>query len=191
MTPRLIAFAGSTREGSYNRTILEYAVQGARDAGAQVTVIDLREYSLPVYNAESEAATGIPEAALRLQDLFAKAHGVLIASPEYNGFFPALLKTTLDWVSRPRADGSHGLECLRGKVAGVMAASPGPLGGVRSLPMLRLQLELLGMMVVPRQVGVGSVHTQLKDGRLSEEKTVQSLRLIGADVTTAAAKLHG
>lgn len=189
MSPKLLAIAGSTREGSLNRSILELAIEGARSTGATVTVIELKDYPLPIYSAEEEQKNGLPPQAVALQKHFADAHGLLLACPEYNGFFPALVKNTFDWISRPRPDGSGGTAVLQGRVAGVMSASPGALGGIRSLPMVRLQLENLGMMVVARQVGVGSAHTIIREGKVTDEKTATLLRLIGADVATVCAKL--
>ena len=131
---RVLAFAGSARAGSFNVKLLALAVQAARELGAEVTPLDLRRLALPIYDAEIEAA-GMPEGALELRRLLATHDALLIASPEYNGFPTPLLINSLDWVSRvAAADGlPSGLAAMGGKVAGVMSASPGPMGGLRSL----------------------------------------------------------
>lgn len=97
--PRLLAFAGSLRAASYNRRLVPLLALGAREAGADVDLIELRDYPLPVYDGDIEAA-GMPENVHRLQALMAASDGLLISTPEYNGSMPALVKNTLDWMSR-------------------------------------------------------------------------------------------
>src|SRR5213080_352570 len=98
--PKILAFAGSYREHSYNRRVLNIAIEGAREAGGDVTLIDLREFPLPIYNADLHAAKGFDTNALRLQDALKEHEGLLIASPEYNGSIPGGLKNAIDWASR-------------------------------------------------------------------------------------------
>ena len=144
-----MAFAGSLRSGSYNRRLIPVLAQGARAAGAQVSLIELRDYSLPVYDGDIEAEA-MPENARRLQELMAQHDGLLISTPEYNGSMPALVKNTLDWISRPLPDGRSGTTLFADKVAGIVSASPGPLGGLRSLLVLRDALAKLGLLPRPR-----------------------------------------
>src|SRR5271165_4763264 len=99
-TPRILAFAGSLRKDSFNKKLVQIAVQGARSAGATVTYIDLKDYPLPIYDGDLEAASGIPENGLKLKKLFAEHDGLMIAAPEYNSSISAVLKNTIDWVSR-------------------------------------------------------------------------------------------
>ncbi len=158
-TPRLLAFAGSLREGCCNRRLDLHMcepvlAEGARTAGAQVTLIGLRDTPLLAYDAAIDAA-GMPPPVRPLQQLMRAHDGVLIRTPEYNGSLPALLKNTLDWISRPTEDGSMGTVLFRGKVAGIVAASPDALGGLRALLMLRGALAKLGLVVVPQQVAIG------------------------------------
>jgi len=182
--PKLLAFAGSLRAESFNRKILAVAAEGARNAGAEVTLIDFRDLPMPIYDGDLEAVHGLPEGARAFKSLLAEHHGVLVATPEYNSQFPALLKNALDWASR-REGGEQPLAAFSGKVAGVMSASPGALAGLRGQSLLRAQLAYLGMVVVPDRVGVGGArdafdaHGKLKDPgqhRLLEQlgaKTVQ------------------
>lgn len=151
--PRILALAGSLRAGSYNAKILSPAADGARAAGADVTRIHLRDFPLPVYDADLEAAEGLPAAALRLKGLFRAADGLLIASPEYNSAISGTLKNVIDWVSRP-APGEKPLECFKGKVAALCAASTGALGGIRGLAAVRLILGNIGVVVLPDQVAL-------------------------------------
>lgn len=180
--PRLLAFAGSLRSGSYNRRLIPVLVEGARAAGAQVTHIELRDYSLPIYDGDIEAE-GLPDNARRLQALMAGHDGLLISTPEYNGSMPALVKNTLDWISRPLGDGRSGTTLFTDKVAGIVSASPGPLGGLRSLLVLRDALAKLGLIVVPQQVAVGQAGEKLLDyGQLGDERAREAVHRVGAAV---------
>ena len=151
--PRILAFAGSLRTGSYNKKILAVAADGARAAGADVTGIDLRDFPLPVYDADLETSEGLPANALKLKALFRAADGLLIASPEYNSSISGTLKNAFDWVSRP-APGERPLECFKGKVAVLCSASTGALGGIRGLAAVRLVLGNIGVVVLPDQVSL-------------------------------------
>ncbi len=191
---RLLAFPGSARRDSFNRRVLAVMVDGARKAGADVTLIDPIDYPLPLYNGDLEDAEGLPPAAARLQELFAGHDGFLLASPEYNGFFTPLLKNTLDWLSRPLPDGSDrpGTIHVRGKPAGIVSASAGALGGMRSLQHSRLYLSNLGFIVVPQQVGVSNVDKAFtEDGRMHDERLAQSVEAVGAAVVRLALALKG
>src|ERR671932_50595 len=151
--PKILAFAGSLRERSLNKRVLKTAVKGARAAGAEVTCIDLRDYPMPVYNPDDHERNGFDENALKLQGLLTEHEGLLIASPEYNGSLPAALKNAIDWASRP-SDRYERSKVFRGKVAAMMTASPGSLGGVRSLAHLRGVLTSVGVIVLPQEVAV-------------------------------------
>ncbi|MHC4108081.1 MAG: NADPH-dependent FMN reductase, partial [Planctomycetota bacterium] len=123
VAPKILAFSGSLRTGSYNQMLVRIAAAGARGAGAEVAELDLRELPLPVYDADLEARDGLPDNAKRLKDLM-KAHGgFLIASPENNSSVSAALKNTIDWASRPEP-GEPTLVCFRDKTAAIMSASP-------------------------------------------------------------------
>lgn len=122
-------------------------------SGAAVTLIDLKDYALPIYDGDLEAKSGLPENAKRLKTL-AKTHdALLIASPEYNSSFTPLLKNALDWMSRQEA-GEKSLEAFQGKTAALLSASPGKLGGLRGLVHLRSMLGNIGVLVLPDQVAV-------------------------------------
>lgn len=181
---KLLAFSGSTREGSYNQMLLGYAVEGARDAGGVVTELNLSDYEMPLYDGDLEEREGIPEAAMELKELFHAYHGFLIASPEYNGFFPAILKNALDWISRPSNNGTS-LVPYKGKVAALMAASPGGLGGVRGLTQLRLQLTNLQVLVLPQQVNLSMAHKLFdENGNLADDKKVAQAHALGQSLVS-------
>ena len=124
--PRILAFAGSARADSWNRKLIRTAADAARAAGADVTLIELTDYALPLMDEDLEAREGLPANAQRLKALFKSHDALLIASPEYNSSIPPLLKNTLDWVSR-EWQGESGLVPYQGKVAAIMGASPGSL----------------------------------------------------------------
>jgi chromate reductase len=188
---RIIALSGSSRNGSYNQTLIKIAAAGARSAGADVEIIDLNEYELPLFNEDLERKNGVPENALKLKKLFIEANGFLISSPEYNSSVSPLLKNTIDWVSRA-VEGETPMAAYTGKVAGIMAASPGGLGGLRGLVHLRSILQNIGVIVVPKQVAISRAFEAFDDsGSLKEERQQESVQAIGIAVANVAAKLGG
>jgi NAD(P)H-dependent FMN reductase len=159
---RLLAFAGSLRTESFNQRLINLLADEARKAGAEVTLITLRDYPLPIYNGDVEAQ-GMPENVRRLQALLADHQGLLISSPEYNGGVPALVKNTLDWISRPLQDGRPGMSLFKGKVAGISSASPGALGGLRGLIALRDMLAKFSLWVAPTQIAIAQAGSAFTD----------------------------
>ena len=187
--PRLLAFAGSLRTPSLNKKLVAIAAQGARDAGAEVTLIDLRDFPMPIYDGDEESANGLPGNARTFKRLLIEHHGVLIATPEYNSQFPAVLKNAIDWASR-RENGEKPLVAYAGKVAGVMSASPGGFGGLRGQAVLCAQLTYLGMVTVPSRVGVAHAGDAFDDdGGLKDEKQLQSVLALGAETVRFVQKL--
>jgi chromate reductase, NAD(P)H dehydrogenase (quinone) len=175
---RLLVFAGSTRAGSLNKKLAQAAARMAAVDGAEVTYIDLQDFPMPLYDGDLEAGAGLPEAAVRLRELFRAHDAVLIASPEYNGSFPAVLKNVIDWVSRPW-NGEPPLAVLRVKTAGVMSASPGKGGGRRGSKHLRELLEMVGMQVLPQQVNAATaMEAFAESGSLSRQEDRESVRVL-------------
>ena len=185
---KLLAFAGSTRENSYNQSVLNVAVQGAKEAGVEVTVIHLKDYDMPLFNEDDEKAQGIPERARAFKQLLMEHDGFLIASPEYNSSYPAVLKNAIDWASRME-EGEKPLQAFKGKVVGIMAASAGGLGGIRVLVVLRMLLANLGMTVLPTQVAVAKVNTLMdENGVITNEKTIKQLKNLGKETAELTIK---
>jgi len=188
--PKILAFAGSAREGSFNKRLVKIAAQGARDAGAEVTFLDLRELPLPIYDADMEAAEGLPENARRLKEMFRTHDGFLISSPEYNSSISALLKNTLDWVSRP-VESDPPLAGFAGKVAAIMSASPGALGGLRGLVHVRAILSNLKVLVLPDQLSIPKAKDAFTDrGELADARKHDAVRQLGAKLAELIRKLH-
>jgi len=189
-TPRILAFAASLRRDSWNRKLIGVAAQGARQAGAEVTLLDLNEYPLPLYHGDEEATGGVPENARKLYDIFKAHDAFLVSSPEYNGTYPGLLKNMLDWLSRPNGSGDKPFSIFDNKPAAIMGASPGAFGGVRMLPSLRLLLSHFQMLVIPQQHALAKAAEAFDDqGNLRDEKTAATVKGLGERVATLAGKL--
>ncbi|MAT80198.1 MAG: NADPH-dependent FMN reductase [Phycisphaerae bacterium] len=190
MPPRILAFSGSLRRDSWNHKLVEIAADAARDAGAEVTVIRLRDYPMPVFDEDLEADQGLPQEVMALREQFKSHQGLLIASPEYNSSVTAALKNTIDWLSRT-PEGCAPLECFDQKIAGLMAASPGGLGGLKGLSSIRWILGNIRVTVLPRQVAVPRIHEVLQEpGRLSVEALQEQITLLGREVAETASKMH-
>jgi NAD(P)H-dependent FMN reductase len=182
--PRILAFAGSARQASFNRRLLENAARLADDAGGSTTVINLGDYPLPLFNQDEERDHGPPENAKRLKALFREHDGLLIAAPEYNSSITPLLKNTLDWVSRKSADEAP-MSAYAGKTAAIMSASPGRLGGIRGLAHVRAILNNLGVLVLPGQLCVAGAGEAFDDSAaLVNEHYQKSLRNLTAQLVT-------
>ena len=165
--PKILAFAGSTRQGSFNRKLLKAAVESLRQAGAEVTHVELSDYDMPILNQDEEAAHGLPPAAKVLQDLLFEHDALILACPEYNSSITPLLKNTLDWISRPNGE-RPSTAGFRGKPAAIVSASGGALGGLRGLRHVREILGNIGMLVLPGQFALGRAHEAFsEDGRLT------------------------
>jgi chromate reductase, NAD(P)H dehydrogenase (quinone) len=187
--PKILAFAGSTRRDSFNKKLVQIAAQGVLQTGVEATFLDLADYRLPLFDEDLEGAEGLPENVLRLKEIFLKHQGLLIASPEYNGSVTAVLKNTIDWLSRP-APGEAGLACFTGKVAALMSTSPGGLGGLRGLVHLRAILSNIGVIVLPGQVAVPRAYEAFAaDGSLKDPKQQTSIQQLGQNVAAITRKL--
>jgi chromate reductase len=187
--PRLLALAGSLRNASYNKKLVQIAAQGARQAGAEVTYIDLRDYQLPVFDEDLEAASGMPENGQKLKKLFVEHDGFLLSAPEYNSSITAVLKNTIDWVSRP-APGEAALVGFTGKSAILMSASPGGLGGLRGLVHVRAILSNINVMVLPSQVAISRAGEAFApDGSLKDARQQESVLALGKMLTEFVRKM--
>jgi len=188
-TPRILAFSGSAREASLNRKLLHIVVNGARNAGAEVTVAEMRDYPMPLYDGDLEARSGLPENTKKFRALMLQHQGLLLACPEFNSSVTPLFKNTLDWCSRPSL-GEKPLACFTGKVAGLVAASPGALGGLRGLVHARAILSNIGVLVVPEQRTLPKAQEAfMDDGQMKDDKLREGFEEIGARVAHILAKL--
>jgi NAD(P)H-dependent FMN reductase len=188
--PKILAFAGSTRTDSFNKKLIKIAATGAREAGADVTIIDLRDYPMPLYDEDLEKKEGLPSSTCKLKELLLSHHGFLISSPEYNSSISGVLKNTIDWTSR-QGDDESPLICFKNKVAGLMSASPGGLGGLRGLVHVRAILENMGVTVIPNQSAISKAHEAFNlDGTMKDQKQEQQVKKIGANLSQMLLKLN-
>lgn len=190
---RLLALSGSERAGSLNRRLIEVAAQVARSRGAQVDHLDLRSLALPLYDGDLEKASGVPEGARRLRDALRAADGVLLSAPEYNGFPTPLLINSFDWLSRLQAEGDvpAGLAASSGKPLGLFSASPGPMGGLRSLNLMRQYLSMtIAMMPVPQQFALSRAGEAFDEsGALKDAKQQAAVESVVAALLRVATAL--
>ena len=151
---RLLVISGSQRQGSLNRQLAAVAAAHARASGTEIAELDLRSLALPLYDGDLEARQGVPAAATALLDAIKACDAMVVVTPEYNGFPPPLLINAFDWLSRIQAAPPRpsGLAATAGKPVALMSASPGPLGGLRSMNFLRQYLQMaFAMLVTPQQ----------------------------------------
>lgn len=179
--PRILAFAGSAREGSFNKRLVRLAARAAEEAGGQATLLDLRDLPMPLYDGDLEAREGLPVNARRFKQALASHPGWLLACPEYNGSVTPLWKNAIDWASRSEGSEEAPLAAFRGKAAALFSASPGALGGLRGLVHVRSILGNVGVLVLPEQVALPHADTAfLPDGSLSNEKKALTVSKLAA-----------
>ena len=189
---RLLFFAGSARKDSINKKLAKLAAELARAQGAEVTLIDLKDFEMPLYDGDLEDEKGLPENARRLKQLFIDHDGFFIASPEYNSSFSPLLKNSLDWISRVGKENEPSLIAYTGKIAALAATSPGGLGGLRGLVSLRMMLGNVGVTVIPKQVAIGSGFQAFNDdGGLEDEAQTRMLGSVIDALINAADRMSG
>ncbi len=180
--PRILALAGSTRADSYNKRLVRIAARAAESGGAETTVVDLRDFALPLFDEDLERAEGPPAAATKLKQLMIASDGFLISSPEYNSSISGVLKNAIDWASR-EALGETPLAAFQGKVATLMSASPGALGGLRGLVHLRSILGNIGVIVLPNQVALPrAFEIYGEEGALKDPKQQTKIEGLGRNL---------
>ncbi|REL37806.1 NAD(P)H-dependent oxidoreductase [Rhodohalobacter sp. SW132] len=138
---KIIAFAGSLRSGSFNKSLLKAAIEEASDS-LEIEIFDLD--GIPLFNADIETE-GDPKRVSEFKDAIRSADGILIASPEYNHGMTGVTKNAIDWASRPGNDMPIG-----GKPVGILGASPGITGTARSQDQLRQSLKSVGAHCMPK-----------------------------------------
>ncbi len=193
MTTQLLIFAGSTRQQSFNRKLAHATAAIARDAGASVTLMELSDFNIPLYNADLEAQ-GTPADVIRLKEILWQHPAWIICSPEYNGSYTALLKNTIDWASSPvkgNPDWQDGGKSFRGKVVGMLSASPGALGGLRSQSHLAPLLINAECWLAPKAFALGSAGSAFDDsGNLVQPAHRDRVRAVVDQVLWGASRLQ-
>ncbi|MFZ3353416.1 MAG: NAD(P)H-dependent oxidoreductase [Xanthobacteraceae bacterium] len=191
--PKILVIPGSLRTGSHNARLAALAAKELVLADAEVTQISLQDYPLPLFDADTMAADGLPPRALQLQRMMAAHQGVFVTSPEYTASVTPLLKNTIDWVSRARVRGEANYSAFKDRVFAIGAASGGAGGGMRSLMALRHILELgCGALVIPEQVSVANAADAFDDmDNLKDERAAAALKALArrmVEVTRALAR---
>ena len=180
---RILAFAGSLRTGSYNKKLVKLGQQAAIDAGCAVDIVDLRDFQMPIYDGDLETREGQPSSARELKKLMLKSDGLLLSCPEHNGAISAVLKNTIDWVSRPQPNEPS---AFKGKTAALIGASMGTLGCQRAFVSVRQVLTALGVLVIPTQLGISQAQNAFaEDGSFTNDLH----RTLLADVVAEFAKV--
>ena len=188
---KLLILPGSARRDSFNRKLAGIAATVAAEAGAAVDLVDPADFRLPLFDQELEDAEGLSPNAKALKAKFLAADAIVFVSPEYNSSITPLMKNIIDWVSRTETDDEPDLAAYRGKIAGLLSASPGKLGGLRGLVHLRSILGNIGVLVVPKQFSLVSAGDKFDDsGSLLSEKDVESVRGVVAEVLKVAGALR-
>jgi NAD(P)H-dependent FMN reductase len=187
--PKILAFAGTTRTEAFNKKLIRVGAAAARAAGGDVTLIDLRDLPMPIYDGDLEAAEGIPPNAQKLKELMLAHPGFLLSTGEYNSSVTGVLKNAIDWASRS-APGEPELACFRGKVAALLAASPGMLGGMRGMMAVRSILGNIGVLVLPDQAALPRAHEAFApDGSLKDPKRLAAVERVAAQLVKILGKL--
>jgi chromate reductase len=188
--PKILAFAGSTRKDSVNKRLAKIALLAAENAGAETTFIDLHDYNMPLYSEDLVAEHGMPDGVIAFKEMLKNHNGFLITSPEYNGSLTGTLKNAIDWATI-KAEGEDRMACWNGKIAGLLAASPGGLGGIRGLHHLRTILAGIGTFVLPNHLAVGNCASNLQnDHQITDEKLQQQVEKLSAEMVRVILGLH-
>jgi chromate reductase len=187
--PRILVFAGALRRESFNKKLARLAADAARAAGGEVTLVDLRDLPMPLYDGDVESSDGIPANAKRFKELMLAHDALFISSPEYNSSISGVLKNTIDWASRTEK-GEAPLACFEHKVAALVAASPGLLGGLRGLVTVRSILSNIRVLVLPEQLAVSKAHEAFDaEGKLVDPKHQAMLEKIARRLVAVTASL--
>ena len=188
--PKILAFAGSTRKESFNKRLAKIALLAADSAGADTTFIDLRDYNMPLYCDDLLHEHGMPDGVIAFKEMLKSHNGFIIASPEYNGSLTGTLKNAIDWATI-KADGEERMACWNGKIAGLISASPGGLGGIRGLANLRAILAGIGTFVLPSHLAVGNSTENLQsDKQITNENLQKQLQALSNEMVRVIRGLH-
>ncbi|MFA5951445.1 MAG: NAD(P)H-dependent oxidoreductase [Hyphomicrobium sp.] len=192
-SPKLLFFAGSARDASYNKRLARLGSEIAEANGIASAFADLGDYPLPLYDGDYQAIEGVPDNALKLEALMKVHTGIFIACPEYNASITPLLKNTLDWISRVRNEGEEPLAVFKTRVFALGSASPGGMGGLRGLNTVRASLELgLGALVLPDQFAVPRAGEAWDEhGHLKNKESQEQFKKLIQKLARAAHVLHG
>jgi chromate reductase len=176
MALKILVIPGSLRTGSLNAKLAATVALELAQAGAEVTRISLSDFPLPIYDGDLQAKSGIPKNAVNLKRMMGSHHGVLIVTPEYNSSVPALVKNTIDWISRVQDSHETRGQVFRDRAFAIAAASGNRLGGTRALSALRLILTACHAAVVPNQLALSFAEEAYDDrDRLKNAADIEAM----------------
>jgi chromate reductase, NAD(P)H dehydrogenase (quinone) len=176
---KILIIPGSLRAGSHNVRLASAVAYELAQAGVDVTRLSLADYPLPIYDGDLQAKSGVPKNAVNLKRMMGAHHGVVIVTPEYNSSIPALVKNTIDWITRVQDPHESRGQIFRDKPFAIAAASEGRLGGTRALAALRLILSACHATVVPNQLALSFADQAYDDmDRLQKEADIEALRAL-------------
>jgi NAD(P)H-dependent FMN reductase len=176
---KILVIPGSLRTGSHNVRLAAAAAYMFAQAGVDVTRISLGDFPLPIYDGDLQARSGVPKNAVNLKRMIGAHHGVLFVTPEYNSSVPALVKNTIDWITR--VQDAHELrgQVFRERPFAIAAASAGRLGGTRALAALRLILSACHATVIPNQIALSFADQAYDDmDRLKNPADIEALQAL-------------
>src|SRR6201999_3549407 len=176
---KILVIPGSLRTGSLNARLAATIAVELAEAGAEVTRISLADFPLPIYDGDLQAKSGLPKNAINLKRLMSAHHGVLIVTPEYNSSVPALVKNTIDWITRVQDSHERRGQVFHERPFAIAAASEGRLGGTRALAALRLILSACGATVVPNQLALSFADQAYDDmDRLKKDFYIEAFKAL-------------
>jgi len=177
--PKILIIPGSLRTGSRNAKLAAAAADAFVQAGVDVTRISLGDFVLPIYDGDLQARSGVPKNAVSLKQMMAAHHGILLVTPEYNSSVPALVKNSIDWVSRVQDPNEGRGQVFRDRAFAIASASEGRLGGTRALAALRLILSACHATVIPNQLALSFADEAYDDmDRLRHASDIEALRAL-------------
>ncbi|MGY3694251.1 NAD(P)H-dependent FMN reductase [Bradyrhizobium sp. USDA 3240] len=176
---KILVIPGSLRSGSLNAKLAAVLAHEVAQLGADVTRISLGDFPLPIYDGDLQAKSGVPQHAVNLKRMIGAHHGVLIVTPEYNSSVPALVKNTIDWVSRVQDPHETRGQVFHGRAFAIAAASGNRLGGTRALSALRLILTACHAAVIPNQLALSFAEQAYDDmDRLKHQADIDTMRAL-------------
>jgi chromate reductase len=176
---KVLVIPGSLRSGSHNVRLGAAAAYEFAQAGVDVTRISLGDFPLPIYDGDLQAKSGVPKNAVNLKRMIAAHHGVLFVTPEYNSSVPALVKNTIDWITRVQDANELRGQVFRERPFAIAAASEGRLGGTRALAALRLILSACHAAVIPNQLALSFADQAYDDmDRLKNPADIEALKAL-------------
>ena len=176
---KILVVPGSLRTGSHNARLAAAAAYQFAQAGTEVTRISLGDFALPIYDGDLQSKSGVPKNAINLKRMIAAHDGVLIVTPEYNSSVPALVKNTIDWLTRVQEGHEIRGQVFRTRAFAIAAASESRLGGTRALAALRLILSACHATVIPNQLALSHAAEAYDDmDRLKHPADIEALNAL-------------